>query len=152
MPKEDQPASQDPDDSFFSGASNELAPFELPIATFHSEPGQFPWWELDQAGKRLTAFAHRFGSYDWADDPDQPTQAVLLSRLATGKPHDPVEGEDEFLWHCLFAVVRADRFNDGLVARNLLALTRIANELRGRLLAKRGSPPGRAYETRGRYD
>jgi hypothetical protein len=57
--------------------------------------------------------------------------------LRSGDPDDPVEGDDEFLWHCLFAVVRADRFNGGLVAEHALALTRIANELRRRLLRRR---------------
>ena len=140
MNEKAQMATQDRDDRFFSGVSNELAPFELPVATCHSESGQFPWWDIDEAGHRLIRFAHCFGTYAWSDDPEQPKQAVLLKELATGTPEDPVEGDDEFLWHCLFAVVRADRFNEGLVATNLLALTRVANELRRRLLTKRGLP------------
>jgi hypothetical protein len=62
----------------------------------------------------------------------------MLRALASSKGDDPVEGDDEFLWHCLYAIVRADRFEEGLVAENLLALTRIANEVRRRLLRQRG--------------
>jgi hypothetical protein len=133
-------ATQDSDERFFRRVSNELAPFELPVATLHTEPGHFPWWDVDESGQRLIRFAHHFGEYDWPNDPEQPKQAVLLQQVATCTPEEPVEGDDEFLWHTLFAVVRADRFNDGLVATNLLAVTRIANELRRRLLTKRGVP------------
>jgi hypothetical protein len=103
------------------------------------EPGQFPWWSRDAAGDRLVRFAHRFGSYDWSGDPRQPEQERLLETLKSGESDDPVDGSYEFLWHCLFAVVRADRFNDGLVAEHALALTRIANELRRRLLHLRAA-------------
>jgi hypothetical protein len=133
---DDRSGVDDPDDRFFRGESHELAPFKLPVATLHDEPGQFPWWRLD-AGHRLVRFAHRFGSYDWSSDPRQPEQARLLRTLDVGEPDGPVDGDDEFLWHSLFAVVRADRFNDGLVAEHALALTRIANELRRRLLRQR---------------
>jgi hypothetical protein len=134
---DDQPQLDDPDERFFRGQSHELAPFELPVATLHDEPGQFPWWRLDDAGHRLVRFAHRFGSYDWSNDPRQPERARLLRMLDSGEPDDPVDGDDEFVWQCLFAVVRANRFNDGVVAEHALALTRIANELRRRLLRRR---------------
>ncbi len=101
--------------------SNELAPFELPVGSLHSEPGQLPWRSLDEAGHRLLRFAHRFGSYDWSNDPRQDEQLKLLQSLGSGKSDDPRYGHDEYLWHCPFAVVRADRFNDGLVAANVLA-------------------------------
>jgi len=114
-------------------------PFQIPVATCHEEAGQFPWWSLDEAGERLVQFAYRFGSYDWSSDPRQGKQQAFLQELSRGSYDEPVDGDDEFLWHCLFAVVRADRFNDGLVAANLLPLTRIANELRRRLLGQRGS-------------
>jgi hypothetical protein len=69
---EPQTATHDHDDRFFSGVSNELALFELPVATFHTEPGQFPWWDMDESGHRLIHFAHRFGAYDWSNDAEQP--------------------------------------------------------------------------------
>ena len=131
--------SEDSDDGFFRGESHELAPFQLPVATLHEAPTQFPWWSLDAAGDRLVRFAHRFGSYDWSSDPRQPEQQRLLETLKSGESDDPVGGSYESLWHCLFGVVRADRFNDGLVAEHALALTRIANELRRRLLQQRGA-------------
>jgi hypothetical protein len=124
----------DPDEKFFRGVTDDLPPFTVPVVTAHEEEGQFPWWSLDEAGGRLVRFAHRFGSYDWSNDADQPKQQQLLETLAYGESDDPVDGDYEPLWHCLFAVVRADRFNDGLIARHALALTRIANELRRRLL------------------
>ena len=129
----------DPDEPFFQGLSDELAPFDLPVATLHAKPGEFPWWSLDAAGDRLVQFAHRFGSYDWSNDPRQQEQLVFLQSLATGGADDPVGGDDEVLWHALFAVVRADRFNEGVVAAHLTALTRIANELRRRLLQRRAA-------------
>jgi hypothetical protein len=127
------------DEAFFRGDSDELAPFGLPVAKLHAEPGQLPWFELDEAGQRLIVFAHRFGSYDWTNDPRRDQQESLLRALAVGKFDDAVEGDYEFLWHCLLAVIRADRFTEGLVASNLLALTRIANELRRHLLQLRGA-------------
>jgi hypothetical protein len=127
----------DPDEKFFRGLSNEFPPFTLPLATLHEDEGRFPWWSLGDPGERIVRFAHRFGSYDWSTDPEQPEQEQLLQALASGQPDDPVDGDEEFLWHCLFAVVRANRFNEGLVAKHALALTRIANELRRRLLRRR---------------
>jgi hypothetical protein len=130
---------EDADGRFFRGVSNELAPFKLPVARPHEEPGQFPWWELDEAGLRLIRFAHRFGSYDWMADPDRGEQVALLRALASGQADDPVEGDYDLLWKTLFAVAREDRFSEGVVANNLLALTRVANELRRRLLAQRSN-------------
>ena len=98
---------EEADDRFFRGLSDELVPFEVPVARLHNEPGQLPWFELDEARERLIQFAHRFGSYDWSHDPRQDEQARAL---ATGMVDEPVQGDYEFLWHCLFAVVRADRF------------------------------------------
>jgi hypothetical protein len=125
------------DEAFFRGDSDQLGPFALPVAELHADSGHLPWFKLDDAGQRLIAFAHRFGSYDWTNDPRRDQQESLLRALAVGALDDPVDGDYEFLWHCLFAVVRADRFTEGLVASNLLALTRIANELRRRLLDQR---------------
>jgi hypothetical protein len=131
----------DPDEKFFRGVSNDLPAFTVPVTSEHEEEGRFPWWSLDDAGDRLVRFAHRFGSYDWSSDPDQPKQQQLLVSLASGEPDDAVDGHNEFLWHCLVAVVRADRFNEGLIAEHALALTRIANELRRRLLRRRMEAP-----------
>jgi len=128
---------EDADERFFSGLSDELAPFTLPVARLHASREQFPWWELDEAGLRLIRFAHRFGSYDWMADPDRDKQQELLQELSSGQSDDGVDGAYEFLWKTLFAAAREDHFNEGFVANNLLPLTRIANELRRRLLIQR---------------
>jgi len=125
------------DDDFFLGKSDELAPFIVPAITWHTPTAGFPWCELDENGERLIAFAHHFGSYDWNTDPRYEEQEALLEQLASGHAEDGVNGDFEFLWHTLFAVVRADRFNEGLIALHARALTRIANELRGRLIRQR---------------
>ena len=62
-----------------------LALVEVPVATLHDEPGQFPWWSIDAAGERLVRFAHRFGSYDWSSDPRQSEQERLLETLKSGE-------------------------------------------------------------------
>jgi hypothetical protein len=41
------------------------------------------------------------------------------------------------LWDILLACVRADRFSEGTIEANAVALTRIANEIRRRLLSGR---------------
>jgi hypothetical protein len=97
---------------------------------------QMPWYEYDEAGKQLMRFA-RHGAYQWTDDPEREQQVALLESLRIGDSEDPVSGETELLWHCLFAVVRSERFSDGTVAANAVPLTRIANELRRRLLTHR---------------
>src|SRR5579871_1101267 len=125
------------DEAFFQRNSDWLEPFVVPAATWHASEGEFPWCELDANGERLIQFAHRFGSYDWTADPRQPEQEALLQALASGGAEEEVDQDFEFLWHTLFAVVRADRFNDGLIASHALALTRIANELRRRLILQR---------------
>ena len=136
------PATAEADQLFMDGASDELAPFAVPAATWRGgdrlEDGSItmPWCELDAAGDRLVAFAYH-GSYEWVDDPKREEQRALLERLSTGAADDPVEGDTDDLWRCLFAVVRADRFTEGLVGSHAHALTRIANELRRRLLEER---------------
>ena len=62
-----------------------LALVEVPVATLHDEPGQFPWWSIDAAGERLLRFAHRFGSYDWSSESRQSEQERLLETLKSGE-------------------------------------------------------------------
>jgi hypothetical protein len=74
---------------------------------------QMPWYEYDDAGKRLMRFA-RHGACQWTDDPARERQAALLESLRTGDPEDPVSGETEMLWRCLLAVVSSERFKEAL--------------------------------------
>ena len=60
-----------------------------------------------------------------------------LEEWNKGKPDDPVEGRAQDLWDLLLAVYRAERFGTNDVAPNLVALTRIANEIRRRLLVSK---------------
>ena len=139
------PATAEADQRFMDGDSDELAPFVEPVVTWRGgdrlEDGSItmPRCQFDEAGYRLIDFAHH-GSYAWVHDPKREEQRALLERLDSGPPgpaDDPVDGDTEDLWHCLFAVVRADRFTEGLVGTHAHALTRIANELRRRLLEER---------------
>jgi hypothetical protein len=138
------------DHDFFHGKSDQLAAFKVPVVTWHTPPGGFPWCELDENGKRLIEFAHLSGSYDWNNDPRQNEQEALLEQLASGDAEDAIEGDFELLWHTLLAVVRADRFNEGLVSSHSLALTRIANELRRRLILERRQSKNTSITNRSR--
>jgi Family of unknown function (DUF6508) len=137
-------AEPDADDRFMSEMSDDIAAFAVPSTTWKGgqrlDDGsiQMPWCEYDEAGERLMKFAYH-GAYDWAHDPKRADQNAMLESLTTGAPDDSVHGETDELWHCLFAVVRSERFCEGAVAAHALALTRIANELRRRLLDQRAS-------------
>jgi hypothetical protein len=124
-------------EAFFSGMADGFEPFRTPVETEHLS-SSLGWLGIvehtpDAASLRLRGFAHQLHfferdrtrvGYDWLDEPDRAGGAL--------------SGEDfELLWHTLIAVVRADRFNEGVVARHGAALARIANELRGRLIAER---------------
>jgi 5-methylcytosine-specific restriction enzyme subunit McrC len=111
-------------------------PFTVPTAEWRGgrqSDGtiQMPWVKYDDAIRPLSEFAYRF-AYPYVDDPAFPEYERVLLSLAAGAGDEPVEGETEFLGHCLFAAVRSDRFSEGTIAKHRVALTRIANELRGR--------------------
>lgn len=129
---------------YLQGLSNDLGVFFPPNESAHFGPGVFPWHEPDANGLRLRRFAETLGfeesdrtmeGYDWVGDPRRAEQEQLLREAGAGHAEDPVAAPFDLLWQTLMAVVRADRFNDGLIAAHSLALTRIANELRRRLLA-----------------
>lgn len=128
--------------AFLSGERDDLAPFELPRATIHpavkkANGIQMGWAEYDRAGDRLLHFAHAVRSFGWGDDPRMPELRRRLEDWNRGEPDDPVDGETQDLWDLLFAVHRAERFGSGVIAESLTALTRIANEIRRRLLVAR---------------
>ena len=138
-------------EAFFSGMADGFEPFRTPVETEHLS-SSLGWLGIvehtpDAASLRLRGFAHQLHfferdrtrvGYDWLDEPDRAAQGALLRRATESSAGGALSGEDfELLWHTLIAVVRADRFNEGVVARHGAALARIANELRGRLIAER---------------
>lgn len=123
-----------------------IHPFTLPLGEWSSvdapadgEPISIPVYVLNESGERLHKFAHR-SPYPWANDPDRHQQERLLEALDRGMPDDPVDGETQPLTRGLFATVRANRFNEGVIAAHALALARIGNELRRRMGQDRPSP------------
>ena len=132
-----------PDLAFLIGRSADLPPFELPQAivrpAVEEKPGCFRmgWFEYDDAEKRLSQFAHAVRFFDWSGDPRMPELRQKLAEWNTGQPEEPVDGRTQDLWDLLLAVHRAERFCDGAIYSALTALTRIANEIRRRLLVAR---------------
>lgn len=132
----------DPDLAFLRDGSDDLALFDVPTDEWHGGEKEhgvitMPWVDVGEAGYRLMRFAHAVRPFPWTDDPRREEWQVLLERLSTGGPADPVEGSTQDLWDLLFALCRADRFAEGTVASHALAMTRIANEIRRRLLVAR---------------
>jgi hypothetical protein len=129
-----------PDLGFLLGNAFDLPPFEVPEPTVHPAVKRKPnviemgSVEMDEAGTRLWNFAHAVRSFGWGDDPRMPELRQRLEDWNRGEPDDPVDGPTQDLWDLLFAVHRAARFGSGAVASGLIAVTRIANEIRRRLL------------------
>ena len=131
------------DDRFVAGELEDIPLFSQPKPLLHEmerlpdgKSFQMGWWEMDEPGNRLIAFAYH-GSYDYVDDPSRDEQQHLVESLAAGEADSPVKGVTEDLWRTIFAVVRSDRFSEGTIATHAHALTRLANELRRRVIADR---------------
>jgi hypothetical protein len=90
--------------------------------------------EDDRALARLRALADGNRPFEWGEDPRRDTWEALLDALGSGRPDEPVKGKTQELWDILLAVARADRFNEGVLYEHAYPLTRIASELRRRLL------------------
>jgi len=129
-----------PDIAFLLGKSDSFPPFELPKATLHraveEKPGtlRMGWFEYDEAESRLCTFAQAVHFFDWMSDPRMPELQERLEKWNTGEPDEPVEGKTQDLWDLLLAYHRAERFCEGMIYGSLTGLTRIANEIRRRLL------------------
>jgi len=139
---EDRWDSRSPDSAFLCGRSNSLAAFDVPIGEWHGGEKAngvitMPWSDVGAAGERLIRFAHSVRPFPWVNNSRMEGWQLLPERLSSGEPTDPVEGSTQDLWDLLLALSRADRFNEGTVATNALAMTRIANEIRRRLLVAR---------------
>jgi hypothetical protein len=98
----------------------------------------------DEAGARLWTFAHAVRSFGWGDDPRMPELRQRLEDWNRGEPDDPVDGTTQDLWDLLFAVHRAERSTWGAGAAWLTAMTRIANEIRRRLLVTKSPDANQA--------
>ncbi|MBI3967051.1 MAG: N-6 DNA methylase [Chloroflexi bacterium] len=138
------PGEGDPDAAFIAGRADTIPPFALPQSELEpgrppegDTPGQFPYTVYDEPALRLIRFAHFVRPFAWMDDPRAEGWQQLLRDLATGGPEDPAEAKTQDLWDLLLAFARLDRFSDGEVAEHALALTRVANEIRRRLLTAR---------------
>jgi hypothetical protein len=134
----DEPS--DPDiDAFFRGEANSFPEFAPIRPLLHRQPENLlqGWYELGDEGGRLIRFAHRFGSYDWNNDPHHNETMQLLEQYNLEEYSTPIDRSFDVLWRWLFAAVRQDRFSEGTIADSATALVRIANELRRRLLQER---------------
>ena len=134
----DEPS--DPDiDAFFRGEANSFPEFAPIRPVLHRQPENLlqGWYELGDEGGRLIRFAHRFGSYDWNNDPHHNETMRLLEQYNLEEYSTPIDRSFDVLWRWLFAAVRQDRFSEGTIVDSATALVRIANELRRRLLQER---------------
>jgi hypothetical protein len=140
----------DPDDQFLRGDAQAISPFGPIRATLHTRPGDLGWWELGDQGTRLIQFAHKFGRYDWNNDPRQERQLDPLKALNMGEPTDPVPEPFDVLWRTLYVAARVERFSEGTLAEHAIGVTRIANELCRRIGQERAGgesePPDAVIE------
>ena len=144
------PANEDA--RFFGREVATLARFERPLVTWRggdrTESGSIhmPLVELGAHGRRLEEFAYFNRPCNWVDDPRCAQQEALLGTLGQGQPAELGDWTTQQLWDFLLAVVRADRFNEGVFTRHVAALTVIADKMGDRLLSARsaqlaGGPP-----------
>ena len=130
------------DTDFIMGRSDTLDPFKVPVVEWTENklvdgvihPG---YSSTDGAGLRLLEFAHHVRSFRWMDDERAPIWNDMIPALCTGNADDPVEGGTQDLWDLMFAAARAGHFGDEVMDDFPLTFTRIANEVRRRLLASR---------------
>jgi hypothetical protein len=87
---------------------------------------------------RLRTLAGLNRPFDWSHDPRLPGWRARMTEWNQGAGDEPIDDlSTQELWDILLACVRADRFSEGTIEANAVALTRIANEIRRRLLAGR---------------
>lgn len=116
---------------------NEIPEFSIPICELIQKEGQMSYYSDDAAGMRLHSFAHLVRPYDWAHDPRHEQMVTLLQDAGTGLHNDPLPGKTQDLWDTMYAIVRNNRFCEGIFEENATSLTRIANEIRRRIFASR---------------
>lgn len=119
--------------AFFVGDSDAFPPFELPD---EEDDPRHPTDRTDGILQRLFMFAHLVRPFDWTEDPRREPWQRLLASLRAGAPDAQVEGKTQDLWDCMLGVARNERFCEGVLLEHSHALTRIANELRRRLMGR----------------
>ena len=96
-----------------------------------------PWHDTGDAGTRLALFSACFGGYDASRTEETEPFFALLDQYNEGAVDDAVPEPFDALTYGLFLAVRRDHFTDGTIAGYATALTRVANELRRRILDER---------------
>lgn len=137
----------DLDEQFLRGDAQLISAFGPIRPTLDTRPGDLGWWELGDEGIRIIQFAHKFGSYDWNNDPRQEKQLDPLKAVNMGEPTDPVPEPFDVLWRTLFVAVRADRFFEGTLAEHAIGVARIANELCRRISLERAGGESEPADT-----
>lgn len=140
------------DRAFVLGERADIAPFALPgVVPREGEvlaPGacNAGWSGSGDDVLRLRSFAQFNRPFNWSDDPRLNDWLQQFDELATGAPDDPVEGRTQELWDMIYALAQASHGREGAFEHHALAVTRIANEIRRRLLA--GRDPNASAEER----
>ncbi|HEX6539830.1 MAG TPA: DUF6000 family protein [Candidatus Dormibacteraeota bacterium] len=134
-----------------------MDPFTLPSVgllgggQIHNLDGALSWQSLENLWSpdtywpryaRLILFAR---NAEYGSSTDAARMEPLLERVNNGDPDDPVPGETYVLWQSLFYLYRYDHWVEGAMPNLFLAGTRIANEVRGRLLHMRAAVRARPY-------
>jgi len=125
------------DQQFILEEIDDIPEFSVPVCELIQKEGQMPYYSDDAAGARLHYFAHLVRPFDWAQDPRHDQMVSLLQQAGTGKHTDPLPGKTQDLWDAMYAIVRNNRFCEGVFEENAPSLTRIANEIRRRIFASR---------------
>jgi hypothetical protein len=134
---------------FLKGGAATFREYLVPYYPDHPrmrQIGERHWTMIGASGGpdeyRLRALAGLNRSFDWSHDPRLPGWRERMTEWNQGVGDEPIDDlSTQELWDILLACVRADRFNEGTIEVNAVALTRIANEIRRRLLAGRATSP-----------
>lgn len=132
---------------FLNGEADWFAEFEVP--SYEGEQGlvqvdEDTWenrgFDGGVAEFRLIAFAHLVRPFNWPDDPRFDAMRELVTRLDNPRDDGDLQSvSTQDLWDALFIHARGERFVEGTIAASAVGLTRVANEIRRRLLDSRSS-------------
>ncbi len=131
--------------AFLSGYAETFPPFGQPVydgdqGLVQVSPGNHEnrGYYGGSAETRLVVFAHLVRPFSWVDDPRTEHLQDLVSAAGVTDGGDLFQGtKTADLWDALYVFARGERFVGGVIASNSVGLTRVANEIRRRLLASR---------------